>query len=174
MLGSRKQATTGGSISKPQNTYGWLDKLTQATQPGGGTTTHTYWPDGQLAAISSSPPQSQIPNLKSQIPTETFLWDGLALIQRNDTIYLIEPHPSGGIPIASHPVGKPEEITFHLNDMLGTTLATAGPEGVRFSSLTSFGQPLRAASSGTSLETNAPTAPTNPVPSNNQLPPTKR
>jgi hypothetical protein len=42
----------------------------------------------------------------------------------NDTIYIIEPHPSGGVPIASHPVGKPDELTYYLNDMLGTTLAT--------------------------------------------------
>jgi hypothetical protein len=93
---------------------------------------------------------------------------------RNDTIYIIESHPSGGIPIASHPVGKPEEITYHLNDLLGTTLATIGPAGVNFSRLTSFGQPLKSSSGGSSLSPEAPSSPINPVPSTNQLPPTKR
>ncbi len=154
-----------GTGPQPQNTYGWLDKLTHLALPDGTTATHTYWPDGQLATIAS--PQSQI-------PTESFLWDNLALLKRNDTIYIIESHPSGGIPIASHPVGKPEEITYHLNDLLGTTLATVGPAGVNFSHLTSFGQPLKDSSSTGTLSPDAPTSPTNPVPSPHQLPPTKR
>ncbi|MDP3851145.1 MAG: hypothetical protein Q8Q59_11620 [Luteolibacter sp.] len=152
-----------GSGPQPTKTYGWLDKLIRATLPDGSTATHTYWPDGQLAAISSSS------------PSDSFLWDGLALIKRNDTIYLIESHPSGGIPIASHPVGKPQEITFHLNDLLGTTLATAGPAGVNFASLTSFGQPLRASTTAADSGSQAtPSAPANPVPSTNQLPPTRQ
>ncbi|NQX01408.1 RHS repeat protein [bacterium] len=164
-----------GTGPQPQNTYGWLDKLTTLNLPDGGKATHTYWPDGQLAAISSSQSYSSsstIPNPRSS--SETFLWDGLALLKRNDTIYLIESHPSGGIPIASHPVGKPEEITYHLNDLLGTTLATVGPAGVNFSRLTSFGQPLKASSGGGSIGTDAPSSPANPVPSTNQLPPTRR
>ena len=110
----------------------------------------------------------------SRSSSETFLWDGLALLRRSDTIYVIESHPSGGIPIASHPVGKPEEVTYHLHDLLGTTLATVGPAGVNFSRLTSFGQPLKAAPGGGSPGTAAPSSPANPVPNNNQLPPTKR
>jgi|GEM_PF-3262627 len=160
-----------GTGPQPKNTYGWLDKLTALTLPDGGTATHTYWPDGQLAAISSSSIQESSISPSS---SESFLWDNLALLKRNDTIYIIESHPSGGIPIASHPVGKPEEITYHLNDLLGTTLATVGPEGVRFSRLTSFGQPLKASSNDGSLGTDAPSSPPNPVPTTNQLPPTKR
>jgi YD repeat-containing protein len=168
-----------GTGPQPQNTYGWLDKLTTLALPDGTTATHTYWPDGQLAAISSSPNQnSKINNQHSSISpsssSESFLWDGLALLKRNETIYIIESHPSGGIPIASHPVGKPEEITYHLNDLLGTTLATVGPAGVNFSRLTSFGQPLKAGTGGAALGTDAPSSPTNPVPTTNQLPPTKR
>ena len=166
-----------GTGPQPQNTYGWLDKLTALALPDGTTATHTYWPDGHLASISSNQ-NSKIDNPQSSIspssPTESFLWDNLALLKRNDTIYIIESHPSGGIPIASHPVGKPEEITYHLNDLLGTTLATVGPAGVNFSRLTSFGQPLKAASNGASLSPEAPSSPTNPVPTTHQLPPTKR
>ncbi len=86
-------------MATPQNTYGWLDKLTSLTIPAGGKATHTYWPDGHLAAISSSSsPTSPIPNPRSS--SESFLWDGLALLKRNDTVYIIESNPSGGIPIA--------------------------------------------------------------------------
>ena len=171
-----------GTGSGPTLSYGWLDKLISSTQPDGATATHTYWPDGQLAAISSSQSSSSsssspstIQDPRSSSPSDTFLWDGLALIKRNDTIYLIESHPSGGIPIASHPVGKPEEITYHLNDLLGTTLATAGPAGVNFDSLTSFGQPLKATISAADPGSpSTPSAPENPVPTTNQLPPTRQ
>jgi YD repeat-containing protein len=161
MLGTGCQAT---------RTYGWLDKITAIPLPEGGKAAHYYWPDGQLAEIRPV----EVPALMPLPPTETFLWDGLALIKRNDTIYLIEPHPSGGIPIASHPVGKPEEITYHLNDLLGTTLATVGPDGVRFTSLTSFGQPLKASNAAAPTSPDTPSAPANPVPTNNQLPPTRQ
>ena len=99
--------------------------------------------------------------------------DGLALLKRNDTLYLIEPYPSGGVPIASHPVGKPAEITYHLNDLLGTTLATVGPQGVHFSALTSFGQPLKAAAVDSPATPSGPVTPTNPVLQPNRLPATK-
>ncbi len=162
-----------GTGHQPQNTYGWLDKLTALALPDGTTATHTYWPDGHLAEIRSG--DLTVPSSPSSSSSkETFLWDGLALLKRNDTIYIIESHPSGGIPIASHPVGKPEEITWHLNDLLGTTLATVGPAGVNFSRLTSFGQPLKSSSSSSSLGADTPSSPTNPVPTTNQLPPTKR
>lgn len=169
-----------GSDSQPSHIYGWLDKLTRTSLPGGGEITHTYWRDGQLAAISSSPIQkSPINNPQSSISSsslsDSFLWDGLALIKRNDTIYLIESHPSGGIPIASHPVGKPEEITYHLNDLLGTTLDAAGPAGVNFASLTSFGQPLKSTTAPADTGSpSTPSAPENPVPTTNQLPPTRQ
>ncbi len=161
-----------GTGSNHTQTYGWLDKLTNTTLPDGSTAKHTYWPDGQIAAISSSSSSSTKPGSSSS--SETFLWDGLALLMRNDTVYIIESHASGGIPIASHPIGKPEEITYHLNDLLGTTLATVGPAGVKFSSLTSFGQPLKA-HTHTALPNNTttPTGPANPVPTGDSLPPTQ-
>ncbi len=165
-----------GPVGIPPKQYGWLDKLTVANQANGPPQIYQYWPDGHIASIRSE----DLTVLSSSIPlpnsasSESFLWDGLALIKRNDILYLIEPHPSGGIPIASHPVGRPDEITYHLNDLLGTTLATVGPAGVKFAQLTSFGQPLKASTSGSSFSTDAPSSPINPVPSNNQLPPTKR
>ena len=159
-----------GTGTQPQNSFGWLDKIIRVALPEGGHAGHYYWPDGQLATIVGE----GIPAFTTPPPPESFLWDGLALIQRNDTLYLIEPHPSGGVPIGSHPVGKPGEITYHLNDLLGTTLATVGPQGVHFSSLTSFGQPLRTAAADNPAATSGPSSPANPVPQPTRLPATKK
>jgi len=77
-----------------------------------------YSPDGQLAAKRilttentenaeggiqkiSNPPATPPPINAKPSTSETFLWDGLALLRRKDTIYIIDPHPSGGVPIAS-------------------------------------------------------------------------
>ncbi len=65
--------------------------------------------------------------------TETFLWDGLALIGRGGTLYVNEPHPNGGSPILSSSDG----VMF--NDILGTTTGTDGKDGYATASLTAFG-----------------------------------
>ncbi len=72
-----------------------------------------------------------------------------------------------------HPAGKPKEITYHLNDLLRTTLATVGPAGVNFSHLTSFGQSLKSSTSGSTLGTEVPSSPCDLLPTNNHLPTTK-
>jgi YD repeat-containing protein len=155
----------------PQNHYGWLDKLTDITMPDSSKVVYTYWPDGQLAskrveeahATPSAADQGATKDAEAskgdglqqasnklstnnEQPTtnqEHFLWDGLALLRRNDTVYLIEPHPSGGVPIASHPAGASGPVTYYLNDMLGTTLATVQDSAVEYAQLTTFGQPLK-------------------------------
>ncbi len=73
---------------------------------------------------------------------ETFFWDGLALLRRGDTIYINEPHPSGGAVIASIPVGQPGKMMFYLNDMLGTTLASVEGHAICYARLSAFGQQL--------------------------------
>jgi hypothetical protein len=50
--------------------------------------------------------------------TETFLWDGLALIQRGDEQFMNEPHIGGGNPVAS------SKGISYFNDMLGTTVGS--------------------------------------------------
>jgi len=147
-----------------------------------------YWPDGQLAAKRilstentestetgiqkvSNPPATPSPINAQPSISETFLWDGLALLRRNKTLYIIEPHPSGGSVIASHPVGKPKELTYYLNDILGTTLATVEAGFTTFASLTAFGQPLKLASN-IPQPTNLATTnnPPNPLPTTPNLP----
>ncbi len=138
-----------GAEGRGGSRYGWLDKITELIQPDGSKVTFTYWPDGQLAekkvASGGERDVQQIGNNPTDIANETFLWDGLALLRRNETMYIIEPHPSGGIPVASHPVGRPDQITWHLNDLLGTTLATVENGRSQFAKLTAFGQPLKLA-----------------------------
>jgi YD repeat-containing protein len=139
-----------GVDGRGSSTYGWLDKVTELTQPDGSRVTFTYWPDGQLASkkvpsASERDDIRHIVNRPSSIVNDTFLWDGLALLKRNETVYIIEPHPSGGIPVASHPLGRPDQITWHLNDLLGTTLATVQNGRSQFARLSAFGQPLKLA-----------------------------
>ncbi len=171
-----------GNPGEEKRTYGWLDKLTALERPDGTRTQFTYWPDGQLATTTTStgaaPSElravstAAIENRKSKV--ENYLWDGLALLMRDGTVYVTEPHPSGGIPVASYTVGKPHELTWHLNDLLGTTLATIQDTKVEFTRLTAFGAPVKAPGiSAHSLDTStnlAPRAP--PVPPDIQQPPT--
>lgn len=166
-----------GPKGQPTSTYGWLDKVTELTQPDGSKTTLTYWPDGQLAGrkTSGSPIHAdsiqQVSFQSAPSADDSFLWDGLALLKRNDTVYIIESHPSGGVPVASHPVGRPDRITWHLNDLLGTTLATVDRGTTRFAKLTAFGQPLKLAASGSAASAAQPDATTQPtVPSPPSIP----
>jgi hypothetical protein len=55
---------------------------------------------------------------------ETFVWDGLALIQRNSTNYINEPAVTGGNPILAD-----NKVLF--NDMLGTNARSQGQQGER-------------------------------------------
>ena len=131
-------AFSANAVLTTRSTYGWLDKLIRLERADGVRVQYQYWPDGQLAA--------KIPELRPGAPTlavERFLWDGLALLRRNDTVYVVEPHASGGVPVASHPAGQSGPLTWYLNDLLGTTLATIEGDRVALRPLTAFGQPLR-------------------------------
>ena len=83
--------------------YGWLDKVTQITEGDKVIRSFRYHMDGQLAAAYDDS------------STETFLWDGLALIRRDTTNYLNEPAVTGGNPVIAG-----EKTLF--NDLLGSTL----------------------------------------------------
>jgi RHS repeat-associated protein len=64
---------------------------------------------------------------------ERFIWDGLALVHRDGSDYLNEPAVGGGNPVASN--GK---VLF--NDMLGSTVAVKGDDGLGMTSMTAFGE----------------------------------
>lgn len=77
-------------------------------------TEFSYYTNGQLESRVSG-------NEK-----EGFLWDGLALIKRNDVDYINEPYVTGGNPILAN-----DKVMF--NDILGTTLGVK--DGEKFTAI---------------------------------------
>ena len=67
---------------------------------------------------------------------ETFEWDNLALIGRNDAKYINEPHPGGENPVLAIGSECTEAI---FTDMLGTTLGTTNSEAYTVITKASFG-----------------------------------
>ena len=101
--------------------YGWLDKVTQITEGDKVIRSFRYHMDGQLAAAYDGS------------NTETFLWDGLALIRRDTTNYLNEPAVTGGNPVIA---GK--KTLF--NDLLGSTLGAKSADGFSAIKRDAFGE----------------------------------
>ncbi len=107
--------------------YGWLDKVTRVLERGREVARFEYHGNGQIAkAVREN-------------GIETFEWDGLALIKRNNTKYINEPHPGGGNPVLA--MGKNIETIF--TDMLGTSLGIV-ERGNTYVAIdkTSFGNPI--------------------------------
>ena len=99
--------------------------------------TYTYHADGQLASATVGTSSSR-PGRDALVAsdTETFIWDGLALIQRGDEQFVNEPHVGGGNPIAS------SKGTSYFNDMLGTTVGSKSNGKYSAAALTAFGEDL--------------------------------
>ena len=113
--------------------YGYLDKVLSVTD-GDTTRTFTYHADGQLASASCDGiGRAHTPGAPQ---TETFLWDGLALIQRGDEQFVNEPHVGGGNPVAS------SKGTSYFNDALGTTVGSKSNGKYSAAALTAFGEDL--------------------------------
>lgn len=116
--------------------YGWLDKVLSVTD-GARTYRYDWHADGQLARADYGDGTS-----------ESFLWDGLALVRRGDESFVNEPHVGGGSPVAS------SKGAVYFNDLLGTTVgvregrgplrAKQGDKAPRYTAaaLTAFGEPL--------------------------------
>ena len=118
-----------------------LDKVLAITD-GDTTRTFTYHADGQLASATVGgghrTPRDRVgpPGGRPLPETETFLWDGLALIQRGDEQFVNEPHVGGGNPVAS------SKGTSYFNDMLGTTVGSKQGGKYFAAALTAFGESL--------------------------------
>ena len=116
--------------------YGWLDKVLSVTD-GARTYRYDWHADGQLARADYGDGTS-----------ESFLWDGLALVRRGGEDFVNEPHAGGGSPVAS------SKGAVYFNDLLGTTVgvregrgplrARQGAKAPRYTAaaLTAFGEPL--------------------------------
>lgn len=103
--------------------YGYLDKV-MSVRDGANTYTYAYHPDGQLASA----------NYGDQ--SESFAWDGLALIRRGDEQFVNEPHIGGGNPVAS------SKGTTYFNDLLGTTVGAKSGTTYSAAALSAFGERL--------------------------------
>ena len=128
-----KYDAEGGLLREGNKTYryGYLDKVLSVTD-GDTTRTFTYHADGQLASASCDGiGRAHTPGAPQ---TETFLWDGLALIQRGDEQFVNEPHVGGGNPVAS------SKGTSYFNDALGTTVGSKSNGKYSAAALTAFGE----------------------------------
>ena len=91
--------------------YGWLDKVLKVTENGKTLADFEYHNNGQIAkAIRPD-------------KTENFLWDGLALVKRDDTKFINEPHAGGGNPVLAIQDVDADKSKAIFTDMLGTSLA---------------------------------------------------
>ncbi len=100
------------------------------------TCTFTYHADGQLASATVGSALRADRGATPLSETETFLWDGLALIQRGDEQFVNEPHVGGGNPVAS------SKGTSYFNDALGTTVGSKSNGKYSAAALTAFGESL--------------------------------
>ena len=101
--------------------YGYLDKVLSVTD-GEKTYSYDYHVDGQIA------------NANYGETSESFLWDGLALVKRGESSFINEPHIGGGNPVVS------STGTSYFNDMLGTTVGTKSGRKYSAAALTAFGE----------------------------------
>ena len=104
--------------------YGWLDMVIRISEN-----------DKELARFEYHN-NNQIEKAIRENGTETFEWDGLALIERGDTKYINESHPGGGNPILAISGGNTEAI---FTDILGTSLGFVKDEKYLGVTKTSFG-----------------------------------
>ena len=106
--------------------YGWLDKVIKVAEDGKELARFEYHNNNQLAKVVR------------ENGIETFEWDGLALIERNGTKYINEPHAGGGNPIlAIGGDGQKTEAIF--TDILGTSIGKVSGNGYSAIDKTSFG-----------------------------------
>ena len=103
--------------------YGWLDKVMRVTQNGNEIATFEYQNNGQIAKVIR------------ENKVETFTWDDLALVERNGTKYINEPHVGGGVPVIE--IGENNRVFF--NDVLGSNLSSIGSNGFTKNKQTTFG-----------------------------------
>jgi RHS repeat-associated protein len=121
--------------------YGWLDKVMSVSDNGKLAASFDYGVDGQLASRTDAAGKS-----------ESFTWDGLALVKRDSTNFVNESAITGGNPILAF--GKDSSKVL-FEDMLGSTVGST--EGGKFNAInrTSFGE-LESGDSGVDFFTGKP------------------
>ena len=127
---------SGWLIKEGEKTYeyGWLDKVMRVAEDGKELARFEYHNNNQLAKVVR------------ENGIETFEWDGLALIERNGTKYINEPHAGGGNPILAttpapnaNSLTSPSQSQTIFTDMLGTSLGTVKNNAYSEIEKTAFG-----------------------------------
>lgn len=96
----------------------YLDKVTKV-QNGDKTTEFIYNAEGQLVATNAAG------------TSEAYAWDGLALVNRGEKLYVNEAHAVGGVPaIVGNEVAVSDMIGSSLSVGAGTFDSTAFGEGL--------------------------------------------
>ncbi|MEI8246851.1 MAG: hypothetical protein WCI51_13545, partial [Lentisphaerota bacterium] len=106
--------------------YGWLDKVVNVSENGKLAASFDYGIDGQIANRTDATGKS-----------ESFTWDGLALIKRDSTNFVNESAVTGGNPILAF--GKDSSKVL-FEDMLGSSVGSV--ENGKFNAInrTAFGE----------------------------------
>ena len=106
--------------------YGWLDKVMNVSENGKLAASYDYGVDGQIAS-----------RIDANGKSESFVWDGLALIKRDSTNFVNESAVTGGNPILAF--GKDSSKVL-FEDMLGSSVGSV--EGGKFNAInrTAFGE----------------------------------
>lgn len=102
----------------------------EITQGGKVTNSYSCGMDGQIATATAYGSSSA--KATGGQKTESFIWDGLALLKRDTAEYVNEPAVTGGNPILANGKGL-------FNDMLGTTLGKYDGKKFIDNQRTSFG-----------------------------------
>ncbi len=138
--------------------YGWLDKVMRVAEDGKELARFEYHNNNQLAKVVR------------ENDIETFEWDSLALIERNGTKYINEPHAGGGNPVLAttsvpnaNSLTSPSQSQTIFTDMLGTSLGTVKNNAYSEIEKTAFGnlfsesaQPAKSLSSANTFFTGKP------------------
>ncbi|MFA7231751.1 MAG: RHS repeat domain-containing protein, partial [Victivallaceae bacterium] len=124
-------AADNNALRRTEYAYGWLDKVMSVSEKNNNAVSRTdfeYGIDNQLSSRTDATGKS-----------ESFLWDGLALIARGENNYLNEPAITGGNPILAFSKDSSKVL---FDDMLGNTLGSL--EGGKFSAIqrSAFGEKL--------------------------------
>ena len=83
-------------------TYGYLDKVLSVDRPGNHHADYVYDASGMLVRKGMTEPAAVGASERSAPKSwETWVWDGLALVQRGGEVFVNEAHPAGGQAIMS-------------------------------------------------------------------------